>query len=144
MAMRQADRASAGAALLANREGMDREAHGLAIGKHLHDASCAAEKAIERLVELVDGDVPQGRTLHRDLLRRAARTVEGVRPAIIGPESEKALAELLSFRRVFRHVHEGFDFGKAAPNVALAARAIPRLRDEITAFAASLGLAPRA
>jgi hypothetical protein len=144
MAARQAVRASASAALLAEREGIDRESYGLAIGKHLHDAYCAAEKALERLVELVDGDVPQGRTFHRDLLRRAARAVDGVRPAIISPESEKSLAELLGFRHVFRHVYEGFDYRKAAPNVELAARAIPRLREEITAFAASLGLAPRA
>jgi hypothetical protein len=89
----------AGRAALPPEAREDRE---LAIGKHVHDAYSAAEKALERLIELVDGDVPKGRSFHRDLIRRAAHPVEGLRPAIIS------------------------------------------LRDEITAFAAGLGLAPRA
>ncbi len=144
MAQRQSERAFAGAALLDARSGLDREAHELAIGKHLHDAYCAAERALERVVDMVDGSLPVGRSYHRDLLRRAARPVEGLRPAIIGAETEVALEALLGFRHVFRHVYEEFDYGKAAPNLALAATAIPRLRAEITAFAATLGLAPRA
>lgn len=118
----------------------DRE---IAIGKLVHDAYSAAEKAVERLVEMVDGSVPSGSSFHRDLLRRAARPAEG-RPAILSPETAAALQELLGFRRVFRHVYGGFDYAKARPVVTLAAAAIPRLRDELLAFAAALGLAPRA
>jgi hypothetical protein len=118
----------------------DRE---IAIGKLLHDGYSAAEKAVERLIEMVDGSVPGGSSFHRDLLRRAAHGAEG-RPAILTPETATALQELLGFRHVFRHVYGGFDYAKAAPLVTLAAATIPRLRDELQAFAATLGLAPRA
>ena len=137
---RAADKAVQDSALA----GLARENNQLAIGKHLHDAYCAAEKALERLVELVDGDIPKGRSFHRDLLRRAALPIEGGRPAMISAATAADLDELLGFRHVFRHAYGGFDFAKAWPNVEIAARAIPRLRDEITAFAAGLGLAPRA
>lgn len=143
-ALRQATLAEARAEGLAARTADDRAAHELAVGKHLHDAYTAVEKAIERLVELVDGDVPRGSSFHSDLIRRAAMPVAGVRRAMISAGTAAALEDLLGFRHVFRHVYGVFDYARAAPNVALAATAIPRLRDEITAFAAGLGLAPRA
>ncbi|PWS38436.1 hypothetical protein DFH01_03905 [Falsiroseomonas bella] len=143
-ALNQAALAQARARGLAGRTGDDRSAHELAIGKHLHDAYTAAEKAVERVVEVVDGDIPRGRSFHRDLIRRAAMPIPGGRLAIISADTAAGLEDLLGFRHVFRHVYGTFDFGRAAPNVALAATVIPRLRDEITAFAAGLGLAPRA
>jgi hypothetical protein len=116
----------------------------VAIGKHVHDAYSAAEQALERLIAAVDGDLPSGRRFHQDLIDRASRPLDGVRPAIIAPETARDLRALLRFRHAFRHVYDVFDYELAAPNVALAATAIPRLRTEVTAFAAGLGLAPRA
>ena len=143
-AQRQVERAEARHLALESRTGDDREAYELAIGKHLHDAYSATEKALERVIEMVDGNVPTGRSFHRDLIQRAAEPVEGVRPAIITPDSERAMLRLASFRHVFRHAYSFFDYEMAAPNVAIAAEAIPRLREEIMAFAAALGLHPRA
>jgi hypothetical protein len=143
-ALKQASLAQSRAGRLAGRLDDDRSAHEIAIGKHLHDAYTAAEKAIERLVELVDGDIPRGRSFHRDLIRRAAMPVPGGRPAVISDEMAAGLEELLGFRHVFRHAYGSFDYARAAPNVPLAASLIPRLRNEIAAFAAGLGLAPRA
>ena len=143
-AVAEAGRAAAKAATLGETAGTAREDRELAIGKHLHDAYSAAEKALERLVELTDGSVPAGRSFHRDLIRRAAHPLDGVRPAIISAETAEAMEDLLSFRHVFRHAYGAFRYARAAPNVALAAAAIPRLRDEVTAFAAGLGLAPGA
>jgi hypothetical protein len=132
------------AAGLSQRQGDDREAHELATGKHLHDAYCAAERAIERLVELVDGNLPVGRHDHQDLIARAARRVEGLRPPLISAETAGELTQLLKFRHAFRHSYGTFQFAKAAPNLPLAARAIPRLRDELTTFARATGFLPGA
>ncbi|WP_270935282.1 ribonuclease toxin HepT-like protein [Falsiroseomonas oryzae] len=119
----------------------DRE---VAIGRHLHNAYSAAERALERLVAGIDGEIPHGTRYHQDLLARAATPIAGIRPAILSDETLRDMRRLLAFRHAFRHVYETFDYDLAKPNLALAAATIPRLRDEITAFAAGLGLAPRA
>lgn len=140
----QTNRAVARNAALAGRLADDREAHELAIGKHLHDAYCAVERALERLLEMVDDSLPSGRHYHHDVIARARRAVEDVRPPIISAETAADLQEFLKFRHAFRHIYGVFEYSRAAPNVDLAARVIPRARHEITAFAVSLGLAPRA
>jgi hypothetical protein len=116
----------------------------IAIAKHVHDAYSAAETAIERLVSEVDGDLPHGRHYHQDLLDRAAQPMPGVRPAMLSQTLAHELRKLLRFRHLFRHVYEDFDYDLAAPNLAVAGRALPGLRDELVAFAIALGLAPRA
>lgn len=116
----------------------------VAIGKHLHDAYSAAEQALERLVVELDGELPRGRRFHQDLIERAARPLEGVRPAMIAEETARDLRALLRFRHAFRHVYDAFEYRLAAPNVALAATALPRLRADLAAFAAAIGLAPPA
>ncbi len=143
-AISAAQRAAAKAAGLPALDGEAREDRELAIGKLVHDACSAAEKALERLVELVDGELPKGSSFHRDLIRRAAGPVQGGRDAMITPETANALARLVAFRHVFRHIYGGFEYERAASMVPLAAATIPRLRDELTAFAAAIGLAPRA
>lgn len=116
----------------------------LAIGKHLHDAYSAGEKALERVIELVDGELPPGRSFHRDLIRRAAQPQEGVRQAIISEDTAAALLQLVAFRHVFRHVYGGFTYALAAPNVPVAAEALPRPREEVTRFAAGFDAPPAA
>ena len=134
-ASRHAERAAAKAALGAGDENRE-----LAIGKHLHDAYCAAETALERVVLAIDGGLPQGRRYHHDLLDRAAQDLPGVRAAVIGREVQLALRRLLSFRHVYRHQYEDFDYALAAPNVVVAADAIPRFVAEVEDFAARSGL----
>jgi len=119
-----------------------REDREVAIGKHLHDAVSAIEKALERIIADIDGDLPRGRSYHRDLLDRAARPLSGRRPAIIGAESRRDLGLLIGFRHAFRHAYGTFDYSLAAPNVALAAVAVPRAVTEIEAFAVAIGLRP--
>ncbi len=85
-----------------------------------------------------------GRHDHQDLIARAARRVEGLRPPLISAETAGELTQLLKFRHAFRHSYGTFQFAKAAPNLPLAARAIPRLRDELTTFARTTGFLPGA
>lgn len=131
----QAGRAAvkdAGLAALAATAREDRE---LAIGKHVHDAVSALERALERLIVEIDGDLPRGRRFHQDLLDRAARAVPDLRGAILTPATRRDIGLLLSFRHAFRHAYGTFDYALARPNVALAAAAIPRAAAEIEAFA---------
>lgn len=108
-----------------------RESVEMAVGKHLHDAYCAAEAALERLILAMDGEVPTGRRYHRELLERAARPIEGVRAPMIRTATRDLLEDLLRFR----HAYGTFAWDRAAPNVGLAAEAIPMLAADLTAFA---------
>lgn len=113
----------------------DRE---LAIGKHLHDAYCAAEKALERMILEVDGELPKGGSFHRDLLDRAARALPGIRDPLITAQTRDALRQLLGFRHVFRNQYGGFVFALAEPNIALADATMPRLSAEMAGAAQAL------
>jgi hypothetical protein len=138
----QASRAASKDAALAGLATAAREDRELAIGKHLHDAISALERALERLIQDIDGDLPRGRSFHRDLLDRAARAMPDRRPAILLPETRRDLGLLLSFRHAFRHSYGTFDYALAQPNVALAAAAVPQANADITNFATTIGLRP--
>jgi hypothetical protein len=116
---------------------IDRE---YAIGAMLHNAYGAMESALERLIQAVDGDLPSGAAYHAELVRRAARAVNGVRPAIISRTTATELQRLRAFRHAFRHAYDGYDYARAAENVPLAERVTGRFRDEITRFATTIGL----
>ena len=92
VAVAEAGRAEAKAGTRDSLDPAAREDRDLAIGKHLHDAYCAVESALERLVLAIDRELPQGRRHHRDLLDRAARPLDGLRPAMIGAETRAAQA----------------------------------------------------
>lgn len=143
VALREAALAAAKAARLDSFPDEVRNSVELAIGKHLHDAYTAAEAAIERLIVLVDGGTPQGPRYHRDLLDRAADPIQGLRGPIIGRAAHEGLVPLLAFRHVFRHAYGGFDWLRAAPNVAIAAKAVSLLAADLRTFAEAMGL-PRA
>jgi hypothetical protein len=138
----QVAKAAAKDAALAGLPADAREDREMAVGKHLHDAVCALEQAVERLVQDVDGDLPRGRSYHRDLLDRAARPLAGVRPAILGAETRRDIGLLIGFRHAFRHSYGGFDYALARPNVLLAGQAVPRAAAEIEAFGVAAGLKP--
>jgi hypothetical protein len=137
----QAGRAVAKEAALGGLGGEAREDRELAIGKHLHDAVSALERALERLILDLDGDLPRGPRFHQDLLDRAARAMPGLRPPLLGDATRRDLARLMAFRHAFRHAYGTYDHALARPNVALAAEAIPRALTEIESAARRLGLA---
>jgi hypothetical protein len=111
------------------------------VAKLLHDCYGAMESAIERLVKDVDGAAPSsGANYHVELIRRAATEFEGVRPAMISAEMASDLQILRAFQHVVRHAYSDFDYQRAAPNVSVAARAVTRLSQEITAFAEAMGI----
>ncbi len=117
-----------------------REDRELAIGKHLHDAVSALERALERLVQDIDGDLPRGRSFHQDLLERAGRDMPGLRPAILMPGTRRDVGLLIGFRHAFRHAYGAYDYALARPNVALAGTVVPRAIGEVEAFGVAVGL----
>jgi hypothetical protein len=118
----------------------DRE---IAVGSHIESCYTAIEAAIERIVISTDGAAPaQGGRYHQDLIERAATENPGVRPAIISRPVANDLHDLRRFRHAKRRSYISYDYSRAQPNVAIAARAVPALRAEITAFAEQMKIKP--
>jgi hypothetical protein len=115
----------------------DRE---IVVGKMLHDCYQAIESAIERLVIAIDEERPVGGSYHSELLRRAATTIDGLRPAIISRALEQDLQALRSFHHVVRHAYGDYDYVRTVPNVDVATRAVKSALTQIEAFAKAMGL----
>ena len=113
-----------------------------AVGSLVHDCYTALEAALERLIDAVDGDRPKGGDYHAQLIERAAAALAGLRPAIVSAETARDLHALRGFRHVMRHAYGGFDYARAAPNAEIAARAVPCVSEEVTAFARAMGILP--
>lgn len=118
---------------------LDRE---YAIGLMLHNGYGAMECALERLVQAVDGGLPNGAAYHAELIRRAAAPVAGLRPAMITPETASRLQKLRSFRYALRHAYDGYDYKRAAENVPVAVAVEDSFRTDMTDFARSMGILP--
>lgn len=78
------------------------------------------ESAIERILDLMGEEKPQGGSYHADLVRRARRAVAGSRPPILGPALADAIDETRRFRHVARRTYDDFAVERAAPAVAAA------------------------
>ncbi|UEM06802.1 hypothetical protein JL101_030385 (plasmid) [Skermanella rosea] len=114
----------------------DREA---AIGLLLHNCYGALESALERIIRAIDGALPNSSSFHSDLIRRAQVPVQGVRPAVISPETGRGLQKLRAFRHVFRHAYDGYDYSRAAENVSIAAATVPAFRQDVRDFEQAMG-----
>ncbi|MBN8927065.1 MAG: hypothetical protein BGO51_09880 [Rhodospirillales bacterium 69-11] len=91
-------------------------------------AHTSLENALLRILELCGEEAPTGRQWHADLIRRAARDVDG-RPAILVGEVAEAADETRQFRNVAARSYDNFNERKAAPAVAasrLLAHALPK------------------
>ncbi len=71
----------------------------------LHHGFGAIEAALARLARTLGEGVPEGPDWHQALLTAMALEVPEVRPAVLSPESLRALRRLLGFRHFFRHAY---------------------------------------
>jgi hypothetical protein len=62
------------------------------------------ERCLLLIVRVLNGGTPEGGDWHRRLLDRMAIATES-RPAVLSPEVQAGLAELLAFRHVVRHLY---------------------------------------
>jgi hypothetical protein len=64
---------------------------------------------LERLFEVIGSDIeqsrPSGAAWHRALLAQMTLSIDEVRPAVLGTETQQALMEYLEFRHVVRHMY---------------------------------------
>ena len=79
-----------------------------AAGSILHDFYCGVEKIFERISVRIDGGLPKGEDWHTELLLQMARSVEGIRDAVISTDLLEKFKEYLRFRHLFRHIY-GFE-----------------------------------
>lgn len=134
--MTAADADLARATLAAEGAAMAGEDAGLA----LIQCCDALESALTRLILQADGALPaEGARYHEDLIRRAARPLDGVRPAILTPQTAELLLQLGQGRISFRDETGARRFPRAAQLVPLAARAVEAVRHDITAFVEAAG-----
>ena len=75
------------------------------VGSILHDFYSGIERVLERIATELDGELPQGRDWHIQLLGRMTEAVEPIRPRVIAPELAALLHPYLGFRHLFRHVY---------------------------------------
>jgi hypothetical protein len=125
------------ASLEDHSEDMDddiREDRQAAIGLLLHNCYGAMESALERIILAVDGTLPTSPNYHSDLIRRARMAIEGTRPVMISADTASGLQKLRAFRHVFRHAYDGYDYDRAAENVAIAESTAPSFCKDIQEF----------
>lgn len=81
------------------------------LGKALHDFYDALESWIfKRICEEAGDDIRAGSRYHQVLLESMTLEVEGVRRAVLKPNTCQSLKDYLGFRHVFRHVYgEGLE-----------------------------------
>lgn len=94
----------------------------------------ALESALARILRLLDEAPPSGPDWHADLLKRAARAIPSLRPAILSPELMVLADEARRFRHVAMKSYDSFIPENATRAVAAADRLAATLPDEIARF----------
>ena len=79
-------------------EGVDSMAY------QLHNLYGGFEQLFEEIAGTFENQV-EGESYHTGLLRRMKLRIEGIRPALLSPETEEILDELRRFRHLFRHAY---------------------------------------
>jgi hypothetical protein len=107
----------------------------LVLGVNLHAYYTALETLLERVARLVDEDVPNAATWHRDLLLQMRIDLPGLRPAVIPPETIPDLDELRKFRHFFRNAYVlDLDREKTLGHAGRVVRVHPPLASSVARF----------
>ena len=110
------------------------------VGYQLHNLYCAFEDLFKIVAETFENQIQDKSTLHQELLKRMAISIEGVRPRLLSQECFLLLDNLRSFRHLFRHAYSyGLDERKVkiVLDDAFTLRGI--CRNDIDAFLNSFG-----
>uniref|UniRef100_A0A7V4TGK9 Antitoxin n=1 Tax=Candidatus Caldatribacterium saccharofermentans TaxID=1454753 RepID=A0A7V4TGK9_9BACT len=75
------------------------------VALNLHGFYSGLERLFELVARHIDGVMPDEKTWHRDLLRRMAKDIAGVRPAVISEGTASALDTFRRFRHLVRNVY---------------------------------------
>lgn len=124
----EADLASAlqhfGEAVAAFRDGKPKDGADywniMAFQHSMYAGYTSFEAGLERVLRMLEEELPVGRDWHRKLLERAALALPGDRPALISDALFDAADELLRFRHVALHSYDRFSPVRAEPAVSAA------------------------
>lgn len=94
-----------GAVSRANQKPEDADYFVAAAALDLHGFYAGIERLLELIANEIDGGLPTGARWHRDLLEQMSIEIAQVRPAVLQPDTHKALIEYLEFRHVIRNVY---------------------------------------
>lgn len=75
------------------------------VALNLHGFYSGVERLFELVAQRVDHGLPMSQTWHRDLLWLMTQDIPGLRPAVIGQDSARALDEFRRFRHLVRNVY---------------------------------------
>ena len=75
------------------------------VALNLHGFYSGVERVFEDIARTIENKLPSGAEWHSDLLTQMAGEIEGVRPAVISPETHACLDVYRGFRHVVRNVY---------------------------------------
>ncbi len=75
------------------------------LGYYLHILYGLFENIFTRIAVAFENQVADKSRWHKALLRRMTLNIEGIRPAVIRPETYRSLDELRRFRHLFRNAY---------------------------------------
>lgn len=73
------------------------------LGYQLHNLYCACEELLRLVADRFENRLTDRTRWHRELLLRMSVPIEGVRPALLSPDTFRLLDSLRAFRHFFRH-----------------------------------------
>jgi hypothetical protein len=77
----------------------------MAAAGFVHNLYNGMENCLSRLAHGIDESVPRTGDWHRLLLDQLSAPIEGLRPALLGPELAQRVDEYRRFRHAFRHMY---------------------------------------
>jgi hypothetical protein len=111
----------------------DRHLVEMAFMHAMQSGHTSLENTLLRVLDLCGEAAPTGATWHADLIRRAARALDG-RPAILADVVAEAADVTRRFRNVAVHAYDSFDYTKAGEAVRGAGMIASLLPSEIARF----------
>lgn len=113
---------------------LDAYVNRMALMHAMQSGYTSIETGLDRVLQLLGEERPQGADWHKALLRRMASPLGDERPAVLSAEVYKQLDELRRFRHVASRTYDTFDLGQAAPAVEAARNIVANLLTEVDAF----------
>jgi hypothetical protein len=87
-------------------------------GYQLHNLYCAFEDLFKIVARTFENQIQDESQFHIELLKRMTMSIEGVRPAVLSPESYRFLDSLRAFRHFFRHAY-GYELDERKIRIVL-------------------------
>lgn len=111
----------------------------------LHNLYSAVEDLFKIVAGAFENSVADLSRWDTELLRRMTLNIDGVRPALLSPQSADLLHELRAFRHFFRHAYgQRLDFDRVEQNLVIARQLLPLLANDVASFLRALGLSDEA